>query len=92
MQYKEQNNRLILRHNGAVLWIEPWGANSFRVRMTKDHKMDDNDWALNEPVPELPLQVTYETIDMTESFYHTEEACTVRYKDYFTERKYHCRD
>ena len=73
MQYKEQNNRLILRHNGAVLWIEPWGANSFRVRMTKDHKMDDNDWALNEPVPELPLQVTYETIDMTESFYHTEE-------------------
>ena len=73
MQYKEQNNRLILRHNGAVLWIEPWGANSFRVRMTKDYKMDDNDWALNEPIPELPLQVTYETIDMTESFYHNEE-------------------
>lgn len=46
MQYKEQSNRLILRHNGAILWIEPWGYHSFRVRMTKEPCMDERDWAL----------------------------------------------
>lgn len=33
--------------------------------------MDERDWALNEPVPALPLNISYETVDMTEPFYHT---------------------
>ncbi|MDD7403720.1 MAG: glycoside hydrolase family 31 protein [Butyribacter sp.] len=81
MRYKEESNRLVLMQDGTTLWIEPWGENAFRVRMTKEPVMDANDWALTEEIPQLPLQVTYETVDMTEPFYHTEEerkkhACT----------------
>ena len=73
MKFYEENNRLILTEGNSTLWIEPWGTNSFRVRMTKEAVMDGNDWALSEPVPKLPLKVTYETVDMTEPFYHTKE-------------------
>ncbi len=73
MKFREENNRLILTEGNSTLWIEPWGTNAFRVRMTKEAVMDGNDWALTEPVPNLPLKITYETVDMTEPFYHTED-------------------
>lgn len=73
MKLYEKENRLIMKEGSSTLWIEPWGTNAFRVRMTKEPVMDENDWALTEPVPSLPLQTTYETIDMTEPFYHTPE-------------------
>lgn len=73
MKYREEQNRFILIQDGTTLWIEPWGENSFRIRMTRESHMDPNDWALTEAVPELPLHITYETIDMTEPFYHTKE-------------------
>lgn len=71
MKIREEANRLVLTEGNSTLWIEPWGVNSLRVRMTKEARMNDNDWALTEPVESLPLQVSYETIDMTEPFYHT---------------------
>ena len=40
------NNRLIINDEFGTVWIEPWGTNSVRVRMTADRTMDKNDWAL----------------------------------------------
>ena len=42
----KENNRLIIKYGFGTVWIEPWGKDSVRVRMTADRKMDKNDWAL----------------------------------------------
>ena len=42
----QESNRLIIKDGFGTVWIEPWGKNSVRVRMTADRKMDSNDWAL----------------------------------------------
>lgn len=42
----QENNRLIIKDGFGTVWIEPWGKDSVRVRMTADRKMDENDWAL----------------------------------------------
>lgn len=44
--FTKNNNRLIINDEFGTVWIEPWGTNSVRVRMTADRKMDKNDWAL----------------------------------------------
>ena len=44
------DNRLIIRNGNSQVWIEPWGENSLRVRMTAEPEMDKHDWALCEPV------------------------------------------
>ncbi len=41
-------NRLIMIRGKQTLWIEPWGKNSLRVRMTGEACMDTNDWALSQ--------------------------------------------
>jgi len=40
-----QEQALIWEYDHEMLRIEPWGANSFRVRASKD-KLHDDDWAL----------------------------------------------
>ncbi|CAM4159524.1 glycoside hydrolase family 31 protein [Saccharibacillus endophyticus] len=40
-----QEQALIWEYDHEILRIEPWGANSFRVRASKD-KLHDDDWAL----------------------------------------------
>ena len=54
--FTKNNNRLIINDEFGTVWIEPWGTNSVRVRMTADRKMDDNDWALGGE--SLPLGCT----------------------------------
>ena len=44
--FTKNNNRLIINDEFGTVWIEPWGTNSVRVRMTADRAMDENDWAL----------------------------------------------
>ncbi|MBO7613789.1 MAG: hypothetical protein J6S81_08270, partial [Treponema sp.] len=44
--FAKENNRLVIKDWNGTVWIEPWGKDSVRVRMTADRKMDDNDWAL----------------------------------------------
>ncbi|NLL01241.1 MAG: glycoside hydrolase family 31 protein [Clostridiales bacterium] len=42
-----RGNTLIRQYDCEKLYIEPWGANSFRVRVTKQAKLLENaDWAL----------------------------------------------
>ncbi|MBR1638086.1 MAG: family 31 glucosidase [Treponema sp.] len=42
----QEKNRLIIKDGFGTLWIEPWGKDSVRVRMTAARAMDKNDWAL----------------------------------------------
>lgn len=73
MQIYEENNRLIIAEGKSQVWIEPWGPNSLRVRMTAVPKMDENDWALTEKVPEIKAEISFEEIDVTDPWYKSEE-------------------
>lgn len=46
MRFSTNENRLIARAGSETLWIEAWGENSLRVRVTREAEMDSNDWAL----------------------------------------------
>ena len=73
MHISIENNRLIMGSGKQTLWLEPWGKNSFRVRMTGEAVMDGNDWALTEKVEECQAEITVEEIDTTDPWYATEE-------------------
>jgi alpha-D-xyloside xylohydrolase len=49
---KQELNRLIREYDSEILWIEAWGENSLRVRVTNDRRMPvhDEEWALFPPV------------------------------------------
>ena len=49
MKFKQLGNRLIGQRDHEMIWIEPWGANSLRIRMSKEPTMDPNDWAFTDP-------------------------------------------
>jgi alpha-D-xyloside xylohydrolase len=73
MHFETEGKRLIIRDGVSQVWIEPWGENSLRVRMTKEPQMDGNDWALTEPVAETDSDITFEEIDVTDPWYQPEE-------------------
>ena len=39
----QEGNALVYRWDGEVLSVEPWGANSFRVRSTVLGELEDTD-------------------------------------------------
>lgn len=59
--FEAQSNRLVYRHDGETLWIEPWGPDALRVRATRQRTMPPEDWALDEPVPDLPATISLDT-------------------------------
>ncbi len=70
---REENNRLVIEEGLTKVYIECWGRDSLRVRMTAEPKMDENDWALCEPVEEVIPEITFETVDITDPWYRGEE-------------------
>lgn len=48
--FKTDGYRLMRRQDNEMVWIEPWGKNSLRVRATCTLEMDKENWAL------LPLE------------------------------------
>ena len=68
-----ENNRLVIKNGNSQVWIEPWGENSLRVRMTAQPQMDSHDWALCAPVKECVAQIRKETVDATDPWYKGEE-------------------
>ena len=62
---KAESNKLIIKDGFGTLWIEPWGKDSVRVRMTADRKMDKNDWALREACEKLAAQISITDVDTT---------------------------
>ena len=72
MIYSE-NNKLIIKNGNSQVWIEPWGEDSLRVRMTASPEMDSHDWALCEKVKECKAEIRTETVDTTDPWYKGEE-------------------
>ena len=73
MRIYQEGNRLVIAENKSQVWIEPWGKNSLRVRMTAQPEMDGNDWALTEAVEECTAEISYVEIDVTDPWYKSEE-------------------
>ena len=73
MRLYEENNTLVIANGVSKVVIEPWGVNSLRVRMTREAKMDANDWALEIPQPFLKAEIAFETVDVTDPWYKSEE-------------------
>ncbi len=69
----KDENRLKIIDGKKQLWLEPWGPDSFRVRMSPSHIMDGNDWALTEEMPFAPLDALEITVDTTDPWYKGEE-------------------
>lgn len=69
MHLEQEENRLWIKDGVSRVVIEPWGVNSLRVRMTKDAKMDENDWALTEKPAETDSSITFEEKDVTDPWY-----------------------
>lgn len=66
MKFIKNGNRLIGRSGSETIWIEPWGENSLRIRMTREAVMDANDWALID-IPEVtPSNIVIEEVELVE--------------------------
>lgn len=73
MTVRQEGNKLIISNGASQVWIETWGRNSMRVRMTCESEMDKNDWALTEKVEECVPQITVQELDITDPWYKGEE-------------------
>lgn len=73
MRIYRENNSLKIKSGNSQVWIEPWGENSLRVRMTKEPVMNENNWALCEPVKYCEASFSEETIDVTDPWYMSDE-------------------
>ena len=73
MRIIQEGTRIIIHSGITQLWIDPWGRDSFRIRMTGEPEMDAHDWALTEPVEAVVPEVTVEEIDNTDPWYKGEE-------------------
>ena len=57
----------MIRQGAGQLWIDAWGRDSVRVRMTSEPEMDPRDWALTEP------EIAWEEVDTTDPWYRGDE-------------------
>ena len=73
MRIYRENKSLKIKSGNSQVWIEPWGENSLRVRMTKEPVMNENNWALCEPVKYCEASFSEETIDVTDPWYMSDE-------------------
>ncbi|MBE5778697.1 MAG: glycoside hydrolase family 31 protein [Clostridiales bacterium] len=73
MRVYQENQRLVIADGNSRLWIDPWGENSLRVRMSAFPEMDGHDWALSEPVKPTDVEITFETVDNTDPWYAGQE-------------------
>lgn len=73
MKVKREGSRLVIVEGMSRVYIEPWGKNSLRVRMTCESEMDDNDWALTEKVEKCEPVITEKQVDVTDPWYKGKE-------------------
>ena len=66
MKFTQNGNRLIGQAGVETIWVEPWGQNSLRVRMTKEAVMDSNDWALIDAPEAAEPTIVIENVEMVE--------------------------
>ena len=73
MRFERQGNRVLIHSGASQLWIDPWGPDSVRIRMTMEAEMESHDWALTEKVPEVQPEITFKEVDTTDPWYRGEE-------------------
>lgn len=72
MKFRTEGKRLVMTQGITTLWVEPWGPNSLRIRMTKDARMDAHDWALTETPDDTESSIIYKEVDLTEPWWKNE--------------------
>lgn len=82
MNYEVRDQRLICSEGNTKLWIEPWGENALRVRMTREAEMDANDWALTEEIPQIKAEIKIENVEVLEPWHRDQpeghaKLCTI---------------
>ena len=73
MRFEQQGSRFVIHSGVTQVWIDPWGPDAFRIRMTAEPEMDGHDWALSEPVEDIMPIFTTEEVDTTDPWYRPEE-------------------
>lgn len=73
MKFRNEGNRLIMTKGNQTLWVEPWGENSLRIRMTKDALMDGHDWALEDAPADTVSSINYKEVNLTEPWWQDED-------------------
>lgn len=73
MHIYRENHKIVIAQGKSFVWVEPWGENSVRVRMTAQPQMDENDWALTETPKPVKPEITFEEVDVTDPWYQGEE-------------------
>ena len=48
--FTEKNGKLFYTYDNETVCVEAWGRSALRVRITHNACLNDNDWALTEPV------------------------------------------
>ncbi len=56
MSFYKEGNKLVYRYGNELVWIEPWGRDSVRIRATKQENFPNENWALNE-MPEAAPEI-----------------------------------
>lgn len=69
MRVYQEGNKIVIARGKSFVWVEPWGKNSVRVRMTAQPQMDGNDWALAEPPEPVAPEISFEEVDVTDPWY-----------------------
>lgn len=73
MIVSQEGTRLVLRDGRSICWIDPWGCDSLRVRMSAVPEMDTHDWALTEKVSGNDVCIVSREIDTTDPWYQGDE-------------------
>lgn len=73
MRFSQKDNSLLIEYGSAVVMITPWGADSLRVRMTRENKMDEHNWALTMEPACTDSHIDIHEIDTTEPWWHSDE-------------------
>lgn len=66
MKFVQVGNRLVGKAGSETIWIEAWGENSLRVRMTREANMDTNNWALIDEPKATSVKISIEDIELVE--------------------------
>ncbi len=73
MRITSDQNGILLERGVERLFIQPWGRDGIRVRMTAEAEMDENDWALSDQPEKTDWRVETEEVDMTDPWYRGAE-------------------
>ncbi len=79
----QEKQTLVVQRGNERLFIQSWGKNALRIRMTKESQLDAHDWALCESHESEETVINIHQVDTTEPWYYGKER--EEHKSYGTE-------